>query len=180
MKIIFIIIVIIVSYLIFTRFKKQENSDKNGIVYVKREGKQIEADEAFFATSSGDLNRMLKALETKTNPIDRHFLLMNTADEGYKNRKDEKVRKIFKEVAKTHLKEFPQINPFLKSEFDGILPRVSTFQKYATVLTEDGEFKRAIEVCQTALSYGLNDGTKSGFEGRIKRIEKKARMDRGE
>ena len=35
-----------------------------------------------------------------------------------------------------------------------------------------GEYERAIEVCQNAIRRGLKDGTKSGFEGRIKRLEK--------
>lgn len=30
----------------------------------------------------------------------------------------------------------------------GELPRVTTFQQYATLLTKRGEYKRAIEVCE--------------------------------
>ncbi|MFU8815520.1 MAG: hypothetical protein ACNA7W_09250 [Pseudomonadales bacterium] len=63
-------------------------------------------------------------------------------------------------------KEFPSVAPGL--------PRVPTFQKYATLLTEDGEYGTAIEVCRRAISFGLEDGTKAGYEGRIARIEKKA------
>ena len=131
-------------------------------------------DDAFRAWTSGDLNQMLKAVSTKTNPIDRHFLLQSIVDATYKLRKEEKYRKICIEYAEKHLQEFPSIAPVLKKDMGGTLPRVTTFQKYATVLTEDGEYEKAISVCEKALEYGLHDNTKSGFEGRIERIKKKA------
>jgi hypothetical protein len=43
----------------------------------------------------------------------------------------------------------------------------------ATALTEDGRHREAINICEAALVFGLSDGTKGGFEGRIKRIRKK-------
>ncbi|NKF52215.1 hypothetical protein G3R49_16760 [Shewanella sp. WXL01] len=42
----------------------------------------------------------------------------------------------------------------------------------ATLLTDTAKFSQAIEVCQQALSHKLTDGTVTGFEGRINRIEK--------
>jgi hypothetical protein len=80
---------------------------------------------------------------------------------------------IHAEPIQKHLSELPDIIPPLKLDL-GTLPRISTFQEYATVLAEDGKFEKAIDVCKIALSYGLHDGTKSGFDGRISRIEKKA------
>jgi hypothetical protein len=56
----------------------------------------------------------------------------------------------------------------------GISPRVTTFQHYATILTEDEEYEKAISICEKAIEYGLLDNTASGFEGRIARIRKKA------
>jgi len=75
------------------------------------------------------------------------------------------------EVAELHLSEFSGIAPALEKDI-GAMPRVTTFQNLATVLTEDGDYARAIEVCQMALRFGLEDGTKRGFEGRIAKIEK--------
>lgn len=72
-----------------------------------------------------------------------------------------------------HVTEFPEIAPALKRDMGGVLPRVSTFQHLATVLTETGEFAGAIRVRELAIEYGLQDNTKSGFEGRIERIKKK-------
>jgi hypothetical protein len=74
---------------------------------------------------------------------------------------------------KTHIAEFGKIAPALEKEM-GFLPRVITFQHYATLLTEDGKYDDAIDICNTALKFGLDDGTKSGFQGRIERIKKQA------
>ena len=46
------------------------------------------------------------------------------------------------------------------------------FMQLSTLLNDVGQFDEAIKVCQQALEYQLTDGTVTGFEGRIKRIEK--------
>lgn len=140
--------------------------------WILRDGKSVPADEAFFAWTSQDLTRMLSALEVKTNKIDRHFLLMAIVSETYKHRSDPEMAQTCARVAEMHIAEFPQIAGPLKKDMDGVLPRVTTFQHYATLLTEQSKFDRAIEVCETAIRFELHDGTKSGFEGRINRIKK--------
>jgi hypothetical protein len=142
-----------------------------------RQGKSVVVDEAFEAWTSGDLDLMLKAVGSKTNPIDRHFLLQSIVGATYKLRKDEKYRILCIEYSEKHLEEFPEIAPALKKNMGGSLPRVTTFQNYATVLSEANNFDKAIKICHQALSYGLHDNTQSGFNGRIKRIEKKAQKN---
>lgn len=46
------------------------------------------------------------------------------------------------------------------------------FMQLSTLLNDVGQFDEAIKVCEQALEYQLSDGTVTGFEGRIKRIEK--------
>jgi hypothetical protein len=116
---------------------------------------------------------MLRALATSTNPVDRHFLLLTIVQQAYRNRNDPEIRSIFLKHARQHVDEFSGLADPLKREFDGKLPRVPTFEYLATVLVEEGQYDDAIAVCQKALSFGLDDGTKSGFEGRIERITKK-------
>jgi hypothetical protein len=145
----------------------------DGETFVCREGKHIAADEVFWARASGDLARMESAVELETNRIDRHFLLLQLCKETYRQRNDPSMRMRFLKYARQHMTEFPELASSLKMEFDGILPRVPTFQQLATVLTEDGEFDEAIRVCERAQAFGLVDGTKAGFEGRIARIQKK-------
>ncbi|MFP4691639.1 MAG: hypothetical protein ACLFMU_06975 [Bacteroidales bacterium] len=142
--------------------------------FVERQGKVTQTDRSFDAWTSGDLNEMLKATKTDTNPIDRHFLLQTIVAETYKRRKEKKYRDLCIEYSEKHIEEFKnRIEKPLKADSYGQLPRISTFQHYATLLTELGDYDKAIEVCKTAVSYDLDDGTKSGYEGRIERIEKK-------
>jgi|25_taG_2_1085351.scaffolds.fasta_scaffold29094_1 hypothetical protein len=154
-------------------FNRNQNKGKNS--YTIRQGKITQADKVFDAWTSGNLEEMLEATKFKTNPIDRHFLLLKIVEETYKQRKDKTQREIFKKYAQQHLDEFPNLSNSLKKEFDNKLPRVPTFQKYSTVLAEEFEFEKAINVCKMAIDYNLDDGTISGFQGRIKRIKKKKR-----
>ncbi|HMP71380.1 MAG TPA: hypothetical protein PKA76_18670 [Pirellulaceae bacterium] len=103
---------------------------------------------------------------------------MTIVSESYKRRSDPNMAEVCAQVAEMHIEEFPQIARPLKQDMGGILPRVSTFQHYATLLTEQSRFDGAIEVCETALRFGLHDGTKAGFEGRIERIKKKRQQQR--
>ena len=140
--------------------------------YTVREGNAAPVDQAFKAWTSGDLPRMLNALGKKTNLVDRHFLLMNLVAETYRLRSDPEMAERCLEVAQIHVGEFRAIAPVLKREMNGILPRVPTFQHFATLLAERGQFESAIRVCEQAIAYGLSDGSKGGFEGRIERIKK--------
>jgi len=151
-------------------FKNKTPKNKK---YTYRQGKLVPVDEVFHAWTTGDLDKMLKAASFKTNLVDRHHLLQSIVSETYKLRKEKKYRMLCIEYAEKHLEELPSILIALKEDLPDMLPRITTFQNYATVLTEDGEFEKAIEVCKKAISYGLNDGTQSGYEGRIKRIKKK-------
>jgi len=144
--------------------------------YVERNGRLKKADAVFEAWTSGDLSKMLSQLSVKTNLVDRHFLLMNIVKETYRNRQSPNLRRTMLQVAQMHIDEFQKIKPAL-IQSTGCLPRVPTFQQYATVLSEDGNYHKAIEVCQLALKYGLHDGTKGGFEARIAKIRKKMKIE---
>jgi hypothetical protein len=88
------------------------------------------------------------------------------------------MRQICREVGQQHIDEFKDIAPALKIDMGGVLPRVVTFQHLATVFTEDREYEVAIHVCQTAIDFGVSDGTKGGFHGRIAKIRKKQGSER--
>lgn len=144
-----------------------------GETYIHREGSVRKADEVFRAWTSTEFARMEKAADLPTNPIDRHFLLLQICEQAYQDRTNPEMRSKFLAYARLHLREFPNLAPALKRDFGGTLPRVPTFQNLATVLTEDGAFDEAVAVCEAALAHGLHDKTVSGFEGRIARIRRK-------
>ena len=137
-----------------------------------RGGHAIPIDEVFQAWTSCDLRRMLNALDCQTHPIDRHFLLMGIVDQTYKLRADSQMAATCRRVAQMHLDEFPAIAPILAQDMGGKLPCVPTFHQYSTLLAEAGEIDRAIQVCEAAIGFGLQDGTKAGYAGRIQRLQK--------
>ena len=49
---------------------------------------------------------------------------------------------------------------------------IEAFKSMAIALDEDGRQDAAIAVCELALSHGLQDYTKTGFEGRITKLKK--------
>jgi hypothetical protein len=130
-------------------------------------------DKVFYATSSNNLDKMLSVTELETTPQNRHYLLQSIVAQTYKLRTEEKYKAICIEFSEKHLKEFSVMAPKLTDKNNTGLPRVSTFQHYSTLLTELGEFEKAISVCELAISFGLDDGTKGGYESRIERINKK-------
>lgn len=142
-------------------------------VRILRAGRWLVADEAFHAWNSGDLERMVAALEVPTNPIDRHHLLQQVVALAYKGRRDPALRDLCVQVGRQHLREFPVLGPALVADL-GMMPRVSVVVHLATVLTEAGRYDEAAEVCRQAMTLGARDGTKGGLAARIRRIERVA------
>lgn len=124
------------------------------------------------ALESRNVSRMQSLLQREGDPAKRHYLLMGIVDESYRMRfADPRMREVCKQMAAAHLQEFPALMPSLVGE-NGSLPIVTSFAKYSTALMEDGEYDEAIRICERALSYGVDDGTRAGYLGRIRRIEK--------
>jgi hypothetical protein len=173
--ILFIILLVVIFVVMKAISNKKSSSAGIASVpkrYIWRDEQLTEADSVFDAWTSGDLKAMLAQLKQNTNMIDRHFLLMNIVGQAYKNRGDKQLRTICHQVAQMHIKEFPNIKTALEKDL-GTLPRVPTFQQYATILTEEERFSEAIAVCEAAIKFGLSDGTKGDFQGRIEKIKKK-------
>ena len=140
--------------------------------YHLRNGVLVESDERHKASISCDCSQMLKQLYKKGDPIDTHFLYLHLIDNAYSRRKDPEMRALFKKLATEHIDIFSSLRVPLLKEME-TLPHVPTFQFLATVYAEDGEYEKAIEVCEKAIAFGLDDNTKSSYKGRIERIKKK-------
>jgi hypothetical protein len=117
---------------------------------IQRLGRWIKADEVFEARTSGDLDRTVRALPLKTNPIDRYFLLQSIVKESYKQRREPRMRRLCLEVGRAHLNEFAGISRALAADMAGTLPTVPSFKRLATALDEDGLIDDAISVCEAA------------------------------
>lgn len=112
------------------------------------------------------------ALQEVQEPLARHRLYQQIVDLSYRQRSDERYRDALHLFAPAHIDEFSSIAPLLKTQNGGKLPQVTTFKHYAAALTEAEQYDEAIAVCEQAREYGLKDGTKSGYVGRIERINK--------
>jgi hypothetical protein len=146
-------------------------------IETKIQYEKIIIDEKETKPNTGDLVIKLKAIEIEKNVIDRHFLMQEIVSQTYTLRKEESYKNLFLTFSEKHLAEFDEIYKSLKKEFEGFTPKVTTFQYYSTLLTELEEYEKAIKVCEMAISYKLDDGTKGGYNGRIERIKKKMSVD---
>lgn len=129
------------------------------------------------ALGSGDLDMMLRALDIPGYTPERHFILGSIVSVTYAMRdEDPEMRALCEAISWKHVEEFPRLarslkaNGRLNNKAHTSLPRVPTFQYLATLLCEKGEYDKAVEVCNRAISFGLSDGTKGDYHGRIKRI----------
>jgi hypothetical protein len=122
---------------------------------------------------SDDLNGLIDATKRPLEPIERHRLLTKIVEKTYKQLTDVCMKKIFHRFASIHLNEFPDLAPALKAAHRGSLPPAPTFKLSAMVFEEEENYQAAMGVCKIALEYGIDDGTKSGFSGRLKRLQKK-------
>ncbi len=87
----------------------------------------------------------------------------------YPKRKDSKMRTIFRTHAQRYVEDVePSTPPDSASEY--------IFKCLAIVMQEDKEYAKAIALCQKALKLGLDDGTKTGYPGRIERLKKNAKI----
>lgn len=140
--------------------------------YTIRDGKSVKTDAVFDAWVSGDLDAMVKVMGEKSHPIDRHHLLNCIVEAAYRRREDSAMLDLCVSTSETYLSEAPKLMRALLSDMPGQLPRIPVYQLYATILTQKGQFDRAIQVCELAIQSELQDGTKGGFYGRIERIKR--------
>jgi hypothetical protein len=141
--------------------------------YTIRDGKTIAVDAVFDAWVSDDLDAMVAVINKPTRPIDRHHLLNGIVSGAYKRRDEPYYAALCASTAETYLTEMPKLlRAISKDHKDMPLPHVPVFEKYATLLTEQKHFDRAIQVCRLAIDKKLHDSTQSGYEGRVFRIEK--------
>lgn len=151
---------------------------------VVREAAPSFEDRVSAAWRDGDFDQItaMFAAPVSRLTLDRHYLLQGIVRDAYDSRaSDPRMARACEELAWIHIREFPRYARSLKA-FDkqcggtGSLPVVTTFPQLATLLTEKGEYSKAIEVCEIGLSLGVNDGTKGGLGKRMDRIRNKQKM----
>jgi hypothetical protein len=132
-----------------------------------------EAERVRVALSSGDTGMMERVLAETKDAILRHRLLTHIVAMHYRMRETSAYRSAFYAFAQQHMKEASSILDALRSTGQPRPERIDAFKMTAIAMDEDSRYEEAIAVCRAASALDLQDGTKTGFEGRISRLEKK-------
>lgn len=111
------------------------------------------------------------------NTYSLHFTYNKLIKFYYKHRND-KVDAIDKciYVCQKDIDLMPDFIEIWKKENPtyNFLPSIPSFKHLAIIYDQQGKFDEAIQVCEKALSFRLDDGTKGGYASRIQKIKKKA------
>ena len=140
--------------------------------FTVRDGRSVPVSDAFKAWTSGDFHLMTAALRSPAAPVDRHHLLCAVVEHTFRLRRDRSMSALCAQTAEAYIAELPSLVPALREAWKGVPLNGELFKQYATLLTEQGNFDRALQVCAIAQRHQAEDGTQGGFAGRIKRIEK--------
>ena len=118
------------------------------------------------------LKRAMEQYQASEGAIEAHDALLAVIGECYKQRKNSKYLQLGQEYDTAYSALFAAsrekvLSKSPKAEFKG-----TGFMQLSTLCSDAGRFDAAIALCNKAIEYGLEDGTVTGFAGRIKRIEK--------
>ena len=131
------------------------------------------------ALASGDVGLMTSTLEETEDLLLKNALLGPIVADHYRNRDDPHSRKAFYRYAVMHIELAPKILD-IREKSDSIRSdQFDSFRMIAIAMEEDEHYNAAIDVCRRAVALGLDDGTKTGFEGRIARLTKKKNLQNG-
>lgn len=122
------------------------------------------------ALASGDLAEMEKVLQETDDPIDRNRLLGRLVAGHYRQRAEPEHLEAFYRAAHTQIEEASVILDAIEAMGRPRPDHLEAFKVMAIALDEDERYDEAVAICEKALSLGLEDGTKTGFEGRIARL----------
>ena len=117
---------------------------------------------------------LLKALKTKDDTLQYQHLTYNALIRLYYKLRDK--RKDALEKCIYYCKEDIKILPdFLKQEKKeyGAVPTCTSVIQLAIIYEKKCEYQKAIDICNFAIKYELEDKTKGGFLKRIEKLKKK-------
>ena len=113
----------------------------------------------------GTLNDWVTIAKTPLSPDNFQVVYNKIAKLTYPRRKESKMRAVFISHANKYIDTFK-----IKSPVDSVSENI--YKCLAIVLQEDHKFEEALGLCQKAIRLGLDDGTKTGYPGRIERLKK--------
>lgn len=122
---------------------------------------------------------MRNLLDQEPDPWNRHLIYISCLDQVYKKRaEDQKWHDLARDYAQAYVKEFPDLKPAVFENLGEAPKLASAFKQLAILFEEDQEYEKAVDICKNAMAHGLVDGTKTGYEGRMERLNRKLKADR--
>lgn len=115
------------------------------------------------------LVRAFEEYQSAVSASARYTALQNMVAECYKQRKSADYLNYGAQLTEEYIALFQEANAEQDKNTE---LKSSGFLQLATLLNDTQAFDAAIVICRKALELGLSDGTVTGFEGRINRIEK--------
>lgn len=115
------------------------------------------------------LQRAFEEYQQAASVLERYTALQNIIAECYKQRKSADYLNYGAQLAQPYILLFRAV---CTEQGKNVELKTSGFLHLTTLLTDTEAFDAAIALCREALTLGLSDGTVTGFEGRISRIEK--------
>ncbi|WP_413490294.1 hypothetical protein [Shewanella baltica] len=148
-----------------------EQADTEGDVKTEAEPASSKRSEvgAPGAWANVTLVRAFEEYQGATSASARYTALQNMVAECYKQRKSADYLNYGAQLAEEYVALFQAASAEQGKDTE---LKSSGFLHLATLLNDTQAFDAAIVICRKALALGLSDGTVTGFEGRINRIEK--------
>lgn len=119
---------------------------------------------------SDDLSSVVAPYDLPANPADRHTQLVEMITRCYQKRHQPDSRQQLYQAGQVYQNE---LSDFMKGVDAETISSGGVLKYLAIALAEDERYSEAIAVCEAALDAGIEDGTKTGFQGRIDRLRKK-------
>lgn len=124
-----------------------------------------------------------KAFQYQNDPYELHFIYNGFIKLFFKhrNRIPDAEEKLIT-ICKRDIELFPKFRDawFSRNPDYKFLPRIPSFQRLIQVYEKRNQLEEAIKVCELAIQYGLDDGTKGGFEARLQKLKKKQQQAKGD
>ena len=116
------------------------------------------------------------AVLASDDPPARFYDYAEMMESAYRNRKNTGDRKRLLDEGRRFFNEVEEMLPALRKKM-GSTPELLPLKWLVIALEEDGCLEEALSICRKALEWRLEDGTKTGFAGRIIRIERRQKKE---
>ena len=122
--------------------------------------------------ANANLSKALEQQQSASNAQETYTAVIAAISECYKQRKSQQYLIYGYSLADQFIESFQQYLAYRTENNITTALKGTAFMQLATLAQDNGNFDDAIEICNQAIANKLSDGTVTGFEGRIKRIEK--------